>query len=73
MEKLKTAEEAKAEIQKTGMTISKWAIKNGLQPATVYGVLRGVYKGTYGDSHKAAVLLGMKEGEITDEEQRMRA
>lgn len=62
MDKLKTAEEAKAEIKKTGLTIAKWAIRNGLQPSIVYAVLKGDLQGNYGDSHRAAVLLGLKAG-----------
>jgi len=69
MGNLKTADEAKAEIEKSGLTIAKWAVKNGVAPSAVYAVLKGRLIGNYGDSHKAAVLLGMKEGEISDEEQ----
>lgn len=73
MSKLKTAEEAKAEITKNGMTLAKWAIKNGLSPSVVYAVLKGGLQGNYGEAHRAAVLLGMKDGVIADEDQRMRA
>lgn len=66
MGKLKTAEEAKAEINKTGLTIAKWSIKNGLSPAVVYAVLKGDLQGQYGEAHRAAVLLGMKHGEIVE-------
>lgn len=72
MKKLKTADEAKAEIVKSGLTISKWAIGHGLSPSTVYGVLKGKLQGNYGEVHKAAVLLGMKEGRISDGEQELR-
>lgn len=72
MRKLKTAEEAKSEIKKNGMTIAKWAMKNGLPPSVVYAVLKGDLQGNYGDSHKAAVLLGMKEGEINDSEKELK-
>ncbi len=69
MEKLKTADQAKAEIMKSGLTISKWAIKHNLSPSTVYAVLKGKLQGNYGEVHKAAVLLGMKEGRIEGYEQ----
>lgn len=68
MNGLKTAEQAKAEIEKSGMTIAKWAVKNGLAPSAVYAVLNGRLTGKYGDSHKAAVLLGMKKGSICEDE-----
>lgn len=69
MEKLKTAEEAKSEIRRDGLTIAKWAVKNGLSPSTVYAVLKGKVQGNYGEVHKAAVLLGMKEGRVEGREQ----
>lgn len=67
MNGLKTAKEAKAELTKNGMTVSKWAIKNGLAPSVVYAVLKGALQGNYGEAHKAAVLLGMKKGEINED------
>lgn len=72
MGNLKTAEQAKAEIEKSGLTIAKWAVKNGVAPSAVYAVLKGRLIGNYGDSHKAAVLLGMKEGEIDGGEQELK-
>lgn len=68
MKKLKTAEEAKSEIRKSGLTIAKWAVKNGLSPSAVYAVLKGKVQGNYGEVHKAAVLLGMKDGLIDSSE-----
>lgn len=35
-----------------------------LDPFTCYQVLSGVKKGTRGESHRAAVLLGIKEGVV---------
>lgn len=40
-------------------------MQNGLTPSTVYAVLNGQKKCLRGESHKAAVLLGMKEGEAS--------
>lgn len=67
MGNLRTAEEAKAEIKK-GLTISKWSMQNGLPAGVVYSDLKGRLQGLYGDGHKAAVLLGLKEGEIDDDQ-----
>ncbi|MBK7352646.1 MAG: DNA-binding protein [Nitrosomonas sp.] len=64
MGKLKTADEVKSELKKSGITVSKWAMQNNLPPSVVYGVLRGYLQGNYGDSHRAAVLLGIKDGVI---------
>lgn len=72
MDNIKTAEEAKAEIKKRGMTISKWAMLHNLPASVVYAVLKGKLQGLYGDGHRAAVLLGMKNGEIDNENDKAR-
>ena len=59
---LKTPEQARKEIESQGISISAWAHKNGLSPRPVYDVLSGRNKGRFGESHRAAVLLGLKEG-----------
>jgi gp16 family phage-associated protein len=64
MSRLRTAEEAKAEITRNGVTVAKWAIANGISPSVVYAVLKGGLQGHYGEAHRAAVLLGMKDGVI---------
>ena len=62
----KTADEVKADFARKGISPRSWAIANDLKPFVVYQLLRGIGRGTYGDSHRAAVLLGMKEGVIVD-------
>lgn len=61
---LLTLDEARAEIRKRGITIRQWAAQNGLNAPIVFEVLGGRKKGNWGDAHKAAVLLGIKEGVI---------
>lgn len=63
---LKTAEQARADLERKGVAISVWARAHGLKIWAVRDVLRGHHKQMRGDGHKAAVLLGMKEGEIFD-------
>ncbi|WP_026608718.1 hypothetical protein [Methylocaldum szegediense] len=63
--KLKTREEVLEEFARKGISVSKWAKERGLHPAVVHGVLKG-RKARIGQSHKAAVLLGIKDGEIVD-------
>lgn len=41
-----------------------FAKKNGLHPSTVYAVLNGQKKCLRGEAHRAAVLLGIKEGTV---------
>ena len=61
---LRTPEEARAAIQRTGVPITKWAIANGFSPNLVFEVLAGRRKPTRGQTHNIAVALGLKAGEI---------
>lgn len=60
----KTGEEVRAEFQRKGMSVSDWAAEHGFGRSLVYEVLTGERKCHRGQSHKVAVLLGMKHGEI---------
>ncbi len=59
-------QEARAALRTKGLSIRKWAVSNGLSVEVVRAVLNGKSKCTIGQSHKVAVLLGIKEGEIVD-------
>lgn len=59
---MNTKEQAIRRIRATGMTIREWAEVHSLSERVVRGVLSGRFKGHYGQSHRAAVLLGMKDG-----------
>ncbi|WP_288231007.1 DNA-binding protein [uncultured Desulfovibrio sp.] len=61
---LRTPEEVRRELEHKGIPIAVWARANGLPPRPVYDVLAGRNRGRYGVAHKAAVLLGIKDGEI---------
>ena len=61
---LKTREQVIAEFNRRGQSVRSWALSNGLNPAVVSGVLAGRYAGRIGESHRAAVKLGLKDGEI---------
>lgn len=56
-------EALKAELDRRGESIASWAMANGLNPLVVYGVLSGKRNPSRGQSHKAAVLVGMKQGQ----------
>lgn len=60
----RSADQVKAEFKRKGVSISAWALANGYSPNLVFEVLAGRKKGDRGQSHKIAVALGMKEGEI---------
>lgn len=57
-------EKARSMISKQGLSAKKWAMENDLSPSTVYAVLNGQKKCLRGESHRAAVLLGIKEGSV---------
>ena len=58
------AQEARRQLVRSGQTVSGWARQHGFTPRLVFDVLNGRLHGNYGASHRAAVLLGVKDGEI---------
>lgn len=64
----KTPDEVRAEFKRKGISISQWATANGISVLIVYQLLSGRRKGDRGESHRAAILLGLKEGEIVGRE-----
>lgn len=61
----RTPEEVRAEFQRNGISIASWASAHGFNTNLVFEVLAGRKKGIRGQSHQIAVLLGLKEGEVT--------
>ncbi|MDA8254173.1 MAG: DNA-binding protein [Betaproteobacteria bacterium] len=64
---LRTPEEVKATFKHKGISIAQWATANGYSTNLVFEVLSGRKKGDRGQSHKIAVALGLKEGEIVND------
>ena len=64
---LKTPAEVRAEFDRKGASIAAWARKHDLPPQRVYDVLQERNKGVRGKAHTAAVLLGIKDGDIPHE------
>ena len=60
---MKTLEQARAEFNKRGENVAQWARKNGFDPEHVRAVLYGRAKGRWGESHKIAIALGLKNNE----------
>lgn len=58
----KTLQEAKAALDSQGISVRAWAIKNGFTPSMVHMIIRGERGTRIGKSHRAAVLLGIKDG-----------
>ena len=66
MKKLRTAAEARAWLDYQGISISQWARENQVHHSLVREILAGRKKCLRGMSHNIAVLLGMKEGILTN-------
>lgn len=60
----RTPEAARADLERRGISVAEFARTHSLQYSTVYQVLTGDKKGRRGEAHRAAVLLGIKAGEI---------
>ena len=63
---MKTAQEVKDEFRKKGITFNAWARDKGFSPIAVHKVIHGKTKCWYGNGHKIAVMLGMKDGEFDE-------
>jgi len=57
--------QAREALERRGQTAKDFAQQHLLNPSTVYAVLSGQSQGRRGESHRAAVLLGIKDGVIT--------
>ena len=64
MEPTRTAKEIREELARKGLTIADLARKHNLRLPVVYDLFNGRCYGTRGESHRAAVILGLKEGEL---------
>lgn len=65
--KLRTPQEAKAELERKGVSVAAWAMANGFNPNLVHLILTGQRKPTRGQSHNIAVKLGIKAGETCND------
>ncbi|EMN0492986.1 DNA-binding protein [Pseudomonas aeruginosa] len=56
---------ARERLERKGISVKQFAEQNDLHVSTVYAVLNGQKKCLRGEAHRAAVLLGIKDGEIS--------
>ena len=56
----RSPEQARDWLKANGITVSAFAQQIEVHPTVVFDLLRGRSQGNYGDSHKAAVALGLK-------------
>lgn len=61
---LKSATQARNDLDARGVTIAQFARDHDIPYHVVQQVLKGRKKGRHGMAHNAAVLLGMKHGVI---------
>lgn len=62
---IKTPEQVKEEFTRRGESIAAWCKANRVSAAAAYRVLRDPKaRATRGECHRAAVLLGIKAGEV---------
>jgi gp16 family phage-associated protein len=59
----KPGDRIRAEFKRQGISVAAWAKKHNLNTQLVHRVLDGA-PGSRGESHRAAVLLGLKQGAI---------
>jgi gp16 family phage-associated protein len=62
---LKTADQVRAEFDRKGLSVAEWARRHDVSRSLVYEILSGRRTAfRRGDTHRVAVLLGLKHGEI---------
>ena len=59
-----TPEQARADLDRRGISIAEFSRKHDLNKNLVSDLLNGRVKGRRGEAHRAAVLLGIKDGVI---------
>lgn len=62
---LLTTEQARAELDRNGITIARFCREHALNKNLVSDLLNGRKKGVRGEARRAAVLLRIKDGVIS--------
>lgn len=57
---------ARRTLDRSGTNISEWANRHGFSPKLVHAILQGRRRCARGQSHRIAILLGLKDGELDD-------
>jgi gp16 family phage-associated protein len=56
-----TLQELKEKFVSEGKTFASWSRENNVRYSTTLAVINGTNKGNYGEAHRVAVALGLKE------------
>lgn len=70
---MQRAKQFRQELQERGESVAGWASRHGLQAQVVHDLLRGRSTGLRGESHRAAVLMGLKKGQVKISDSKRRA
>ena len=64
---LRTPAQARAWLDRHGVTVSQWARAHGYEPSVVLALLNGRTRGRWGQAFDAAVALGLRPRPDVDE------
>lgn len=65
---LRSLEDVERELDRKGISKADWARKHGIKPGVLYEIFSRRSSCRRGEAHRAAVLLGLKEGVIEGRE-----
>lgn len=63
---LRSVEDIKRDFDERGINAAEWAREHGLKPGVIYEIFSRRSSCKRGEAHRAAVLLGLKEGVIEE-------
>ena len=63
---LRSLEDVERELDRKGISKADWAREHGIKPGVLYEIFSRRSTCRRGEAHRAAVLLGLKEGVIEE-------
>ena len=63
---LRSLEDVERELDRKGISKADWAREHGIKPGVLYEIFSRRSSCRRGEDHRAAVLLGLKEGVIEE-------
>lgn len=63
---LRSLEDVERELNRKGISKADWAREHGIKPGVLYEIFSRRSSCRRGEAHRAAVLLGLKEGVIEE-------
>lgn len=64
MKRIRTIEEVTRDFEARGISKADWAREHGIRPGVLYEIFSKRSACKRGEAHRAAVLLGLKDGVI---------